>query len=1161
MPPKRRRPAGEEAEGPEGDAPTLTRSLRLAAKSTAVGKKSELQSLTAKHTTSYGSPAPVLPLGGSGGYGSDLKAATRDIFAAVHRDNKKAKLQHNPAQEEEPAKSSRVRKPREASPKVPIRAATPEISASEEGSPEPEVVQEEEENRPATPVAVAPAAGPSVAFQSSAEIAAELRRLQARREERERAEQREKQRAAKEERDRADKERADRKAREGRERGERERAARAHQERIQQERLEREEREQDEQDEQESKDQAEQEERVQAARQEKEQADREKRAAAKKSREEVDRLLARPNRFTRLEEDARNQSAAEGSGPAKAEDPAPYQRPKKRTGPEFIEHLFSSPKRPRNNNQTPSAAHLMAQRRRNVTEPPDSVPVSVRSFIEEGRVFKDADVHTPAPSSVVGDTPSRVPIPGSAASRATSLPPVAEEHRAPVNVQKPSDWPRDSEDVWGVGNNFRPAPRQPTPRPAAFQLPVIRQEQSRRNDPLARPAAHEAREEPQAGPSVTPRRSIRQVGKKLDLGQERRKRAPKSPAAEEPQDDPRSVPDDSPSPSPPGSPPKDIGPPIQRRRQNILRLPGNSARPQRGGAPPDDDPPPDDNSSLADQFRKAWNDWKHYFYLVLRWLLYFFAVFVTFNLVFKMWHSVGSSRGENTGVNYGAEWYGWSHMGRNIGQFIPYNLRHPLGSLSDGEYSALQDHIYSQDGQIIKLTGQSDELRQSTQKLEGILPRVVSVKQDKKTSKLVIGQDFWHALKDLMHAEKSILTLQAGKDGKENISDEHWVAVLKRLKAEGVLLNKDVDGVVQGAVSSSWENWLKNNRGKVDKVLGGSSGQPLSPDAEKKMLVNVDKLIREKLSGKGLRDIVVTREEFIREVEKSISAHKREADAELAHVRDGLKDMIETAKKAAEKSGGMSRQEVITLTNDIVRKALSNARLEGTAKGNINNNFEVELSRRINYFGLGNGASIEKALTSPSYDDPLRRKFRFGSPEWAKALVSSPRFVQEEAAALTTWEEAGHCWCAGNKFEDSETHPADINIRLAHSIVPENVVMEHIDPDATLDPKAMPKDVEVWALVDEDTRRKRASDLMFAQWPDTPKTHPLIARGFLKIGQFTYEHDRTTKGVQVYKMSDELARLGVATDLVLIRAVSNYGADHTCFYRVRLYGTEQEVVD
>jgi hypothetical protein len=561
---------------------------------------------------------------------------------------------------------------------------------------------------------------------------------------------------------------------------------------------------------------------------------------------------------------------------------------------------------------------------------------------------------------------------------------------------------------------------------------------------------------------------------------------------------------------------------------------------------------------MADQFRRAWKDWRHYLWQVLRWVGYALMFLLTLNSAFFLWHRIGGSDWD-TRTAYGLEWHGWDHMGRNIGQFIPYELRHPLGFLDDAEYSALQEHIYAQDGRISKLTDQTNDVRQATRKLEGILPQVVSVKQDKSTSRLVIQQDFWHALKDLIHAERSILTLERGKDGMNNISDEHWLALLKRLKAQGVLTSKEVDGYVQGAVSRSWETWLKKNRGQVDKVLGTSPGKPLSPEAEKQ----IENLIRAKVSGPGLRDIVVTREEFIREVEKSINVHKRETQAELAQVQDSLRAMIE----AASSSGGMTRQEVVTLTNDLVAKAISNARLEGAAKGNINANFEADLSRRINYFAPGNGATIEKTLTSPPYR-PAHEKLSFGamfgSEEWRKAKISAPRYAQHEMAALTAWEEAGQCWCAGARFEAASTstggpsQPADINVRLARSVVPENVVVEHIDPAATLDGRAMPKDVEVWALVDEYSRHRRVRDFMLASWPDTPRDHPLIGRGYLKIGEFRYDYDPATRGVVVYRVSEELRALGVSTDLVLVRAVSNYGADHTCFYRVRLYGSPVE---
>ncbi|KAB5577897.1 hypothetical protein GE09DRAFT_1087715 [Coniochaeta sp. 2T2.1] len=836
--------------------------------------------------------------------------------------------------------------------------------------------------------------------------------------------------------------------------------------------------------------------------------------------------------------------------------------------------------------------------------------MSTRSFIEESSVFRDADLRTPGASSTMGDTPSRLPVPGNAAPRAPSLGPVAGDQRLPMIAQIAAQRNRQAQDGRAAGPDQQPAPSRPdfAPRPAPNQpafppqpqpvsanpLPPQRQPDLRprpvsSNPPPApggsgflprpnqptrvgpgpprfppAPESDEEPEEPEAGPSRTPRRSSRlsrtKNTPKPDPAPERRDPAPRPPPRPPVEDEPRRP--DRDSSSDPSSPSDDGGKggPRPPRKQNTLRLRRDQNRPVRDGAPPGDDPPPDDDSFAA-QFKKTWKDWKHYLWLILRWLGYFLLIVAVSRLIMMyMLSRVGSSSWENNGGSYGVEWYGWNHMGHNIGQFVPYDLRHPLGFLNDAEYNSLRDHINTQDRRIFKLTDQNNDLQQTTQKLESILPKIVSVQQDKKTSKLVIGQDFWHALKDLIHKEKSILTLDRGKDGKNNISEEHWVAVLQRLKNEGVLSKKEVDGIVNSAVSTSWENWLKNNMGKVDKVLPGSSGQPLSADAEKKLLKQLDKLVREKVSGPGLRDIVVTRDEFIREIQNYMRAHKREADASLAQVQDALKDMIAAAKHAASQTGGMYRDEVVTLTNDLIQKAISNARLEGTAKGTINSNLR-HLSRRINYFAIGNGATIDVSFTSPSYESPAFKKppSFFGTDAWLKAVATSPRFIPEQAAALSTWEEAGHCWCAGaNQPSNPAPQPADINIRLARPVVPTNIVMEHIDPAATLDPLAMPKDMEVWVMMDDPERLVKAKDFMFSQFPDTARDHPLLAKWYVKIGEFRYEHDPAVGGVRDYQVNEEWGKLGIATDLVLVRATSNYGADHTCFYRVRLYGNEVE---
>jgi hypothetical protein len=523
-------------------------------------------------------------------------------------------------------------------------------------------------------------------------------------------------------------------------------------------------------------------------------------------------------------------------------------------------------------------------------------------------------------------------------------------------------------------------------------------------------------------------------------------------------------------------------------------------------------------------------------------------------LLLQIWNRAGSAEWEDARIARGIQWHGFSHMGRNIGQFVPSAVQQPLGFLTDKEYSALRNVVTEHGYKIKDLMDENNDIHHTTKKLEEILPKVVSVRRDKKSSKLVIGQDFWHALKDRMHAETSILTLNENND----ISSQHWMALLKRFKSEGI------------QTEASWEKWLKNNRGKVQELLGGYPVQSSHPMDEKKL----EQLLREKLSDKGMRDIVVTRQEFIREVEKGLSAHKREVDAELSDVRDKLRDAVVAAYKAAESSasGGLSRDEVTTLVNDAVSKAISTARLQAGAKGNIISNLEDELSRRVNYFTLGNGAIIDMSLTSPTWNPP-RKSSEFGSTDWTNQLA--PRFSNAHFAALINWDDAGECWCGGGKEIDihgetnhrskktiptASDNPVDIVIKLPETVTPEVLVIEHIDPAATLDPASMPKDMEVWIHVEEHSRRRRVLDFMEVQFPGTDRdfNQPQLLRGFLQIGAFTYEHDRATNGVQVYRFSEELAKMDITTDQVLIRAATNHGANHTCFYRVRFYGTAKE---
>ncbi|KAK4238668.1 hypothetical protein C8A03DRAFT_43594 [Achaetomium macrosporum] len=661
------------------------------------------------------------------------------------------------------------------------------------------------------------------------------------------------------------------------------------------------------------------------------------------------------------------------------------------------------------------------------------------------------------------------------------------------------------------GNVFRNAAVQTPPRPQSLLRPALRPAAAAPRQPAPAPAPAP----PTSPPSVLKRPPRRPGGTTP--------RAPieLSPGTDDQQDTAHQSSVDRESPqSDDQQPPRQTSPSAQRAmpdftsrlRQHLKPLPGRVD----AGSEKDKLPP----TAEAGNGHPHWSKAKDAFSL--------WSIFRIFLGAFLVLHAMRLAHTHARPDLYESpvltfRWYGWKDWTSNVGQFFPSPLLHPLGVLTDAQYDDLKDYLQ-------RRTTTTEAV---VDNLKSILPKVVSVRKDKK-GKVIIADEFWDALKDRIQKDNSILSL----DRQSRISEKHWKAIEQRLKDAGLFVKPlstgDVERIVQKSAPAAWDKWFQENKRKVAEMLRQTQGK--SPVKESD-------------------ETVISRKDFMRELMDQLARSKEHTNREMDSLRVELHGLIHEIKAKA-KAGGMNKADIKALVKEIVDKEVTRRYLDSAAQGGASS-IDADLRSRVNHFSPGNAAQIDLSLTSPTYKiaaPPVLSK------EWLKSMPRRPQFIPDVSQSLTPWSDPGHCWCAATRGHENHTHPASLAVRFPSFVIPQYVVLEHIDPGATNDPLAMPRDVEVWAVFDEHARRERMLDWMAVQFPDDVG-HALLEKGLAKIGKFTYEHRADDGGVFVHKLADELVdQLRAATDLVMVRAVTNYGSpDHTCFYRVRMYGEAVEL--
>lgn len=507
-----------------------------------------------------------------------------------------------------------------------------------------------------------------------------------------------------------------------------------------------------------------------------------------------------------------------------------------------------------------------------------------------------------------------------------------------------------------------------------------------------------------------------------------------------------------------------------------------------------------------------------------------------------------------------------SQLAHRVGSLVPtilwpgwktYDGLPDRWNLDGADTSDILDymHRYEQDTETLKQAAKVHDA--SLKKLEAILPKMIHV--DVKNGKPVISEEFWHALRELLRADDTFFTLNKKGNNFEIRSEQQIKAIAAKVAKDKAIIDvmdesvKTVENRINSNLPVQLESWMKANGDKIAKLLGSALDQIQAAGSQKEFDKRLKQIVKESIAQDAQN--VVSKDEFLRHLGQELASQRTQLRAELTEMLPKIDEVVKRAAKLVQQELPeiVKRGDITTMVHGMIQKAMAGINLDSIAKNKIHNHWDKVLKHQVNYFSPGAGASIDGQHTSPVYvadKPPTKEQVNKGY-----AVYRHPN----PTIALQAWQEEGERWCATRSTNRrGNPHGAVLAVQMGHRITPQHVVVEHIVAEATVDAAARPREIEVYADIDADIR-DRVRDFSAARFPDNtadwnfaPAEFP---DRFVKIGQFVYEEHQPEGGVQVHRLSDELAELGVETDHVIIRAISNYGAkDHTCFYRVRLFG-------
>ncbi|KAL4930898.1 uncharacterized protein BDV17DRAFT_257714 [Aspergillus undulatus] len=273
--------------------------------------------------------------------------------------------------------------------------------------------------------------------------------------------------------------------------------------------------------------------------------------------------------------------------------------------------------------------------------------------------------------------------------------------------------------------------------------------------------------------------------------------------------------------------------------------------------------------------------------------------------------------------------------------------------------------------------------------------------------------------------------------------------------------------------------------------------------------------------------------------------------------------------------------QVSTLSKDVksVRAEVSRIPAPTTIFQYPNKNRQETL--KTNFLSMGHGVIIDPYMTSPS----AGRQLTWFQESYFWLAGNKHLRPQPPLAALTPWEDFGECWCSAPRQGMSQ-----IGIILGRRIVPEDVIVEHLPKTATIRPEVAPQEMELWAryrYIGKNARPYKSSwsswirgypeniagqdalasdrkvvrgpvmEALRLTWRGEPdeafSDDKLLGEDFYRIGKWTYDiHEKTH--IQRFPVTALLDSDELRVDKVVFRVKSNWGANETCIYRLKLHG-------